>query len=76
MVLSGLWIIWVGAWSALPWLEAEFLELGLDGFGPDLVALFLGVEGVGHDLFGEDAFGGEEFIGDVEVVNTLAVVEF
>jgi len=33
-------------------LQPKFLELGFDDFGPDLVAFFLGVEGVGHDFFG------------------------
>ena len=56
-------------------LQSEFFELRLDGFGPDFVALLPRMEGVGHDLFSEDTVGSEEFIGNVEVVNALAGVE-
>ena len=57
-------------------LESEFLELSFDGFGPDLVALLFGMKGVGHDFLGEDSFFSEELVGDIEVVDALAVVEF
>lgn len=56
-------------------LLQQLLHLGLDGVGPDLVALFVRVEQVGHDGLGERAIGLEELGADIEEEYFLVVGE-
>jgi hypothetical protein len=50
------------------------IDDGLDGVGPDVVALGRGMQEVGHDVGGERAVGLEELVADVEVGHMRAVI--
>jgi len=47
----------------------------LDRLGPDLVALGVGVQAVGHDPLGKRAVGSEKLVAEVEELHVLAVIE-
>ena len=54
----------------------DFCERFLDGVGPDFVAFFGKVEVVGHDVAGDAAVFGEEFMAKIDPENVFAVGEF
>src|SRR5437762_154623 len=61
-------------WGESPLLQ-HVVQRGEHVVGPDLVAFGVGVEGVGHDVFGEVAIGIEEFGAEFEEDDFLAVGE-
>ena len=57
-------------------LVQHFLQRGLHGIGPELVAFFVRVEEIGHDLGGHFAVRRKEDFVDIEKLNVFAIIVF